>query len=306
MGDAATQGAGSGDRPRVAICIPSYRRPRRLFSLLGTLDSLAFTGPPPEVCVVVVDNDAMGSAREACEDARRFLRHPLHYVMEKRKGIPPARNAAVATATGLADWIAFIDDDEIPDPRWLDRLLALQRESGAAVVTGPVLPRFEAEPPAWVRAGGFFTSPRFPNGCPRPHAFTNNVLVATAALSGLAGLFDERFSYGVGEDNELFERLALSGHTIVWADDAVVHELIPAERVSVSWLAGRGFRTGTAATHVDRVRGRGIRRAIAHGGWCMVKGLARALVGPGRHVRIDGLRMLAFGVGRWAGIAGVV
>jgi glycosyltransferase involved in cell wall biosynthesis len=226
--------------------------------------------------------------------------------VEKRKGIPPARNAAVAAALGLADWIAFIDDDEIPEPRWLDRLLALQRETGAAVVTGPVLPRFEAEPPAWVRAGGFFESPRFAHGSARPHAFTNNVLVATAALVGQAPLFDERFSFGVGEDNDLFERLALAGHTIVWADDAIVHELVPRERVSARWLLGRGFRTGSAATHIDRVRGRGVRRAIAHGGWCLAKGLALALAGPSQHVRVDGLRLAGFGVGRWAGLVGVV
>ena len=44
---------------------------------------------------------------------RRWLRHPLTYAIEKRRGIPQARNAALARVLGEVDWIAFVDDDEV-------------------------------------------------------------------------------------------------------------------------------------------------------------------------------------------------
>ena len=51
----------------------------------------------------------------------------MHRV-EGRRGIPQARNAAVAVALERADFVAFIDDDEVPSPLWLAELLRLRAE----------------------------------------------------------------------------------------------------------------------------------------------------------------------------------
>jgi glycosyltransferase involved in cell wall biosynthesis len=56
---------------RVSICIATYGRPQGLFALLGALDAQIFEAESPEIRVVVVDNDAGGSARPICDDARR-------------------------------------------------------------------------------------------------------------------------------------------------------------------------------------------------------------------------------------------
>ena len=34
-------------------------------------------------------------------------------------------------------WLAFIDDDEVPEPEWLAELLRVQRTCGADAVRGP-------------------------------------------------------------------------------------------------------------------------------------------------------------------------
>ena len=69
----------------------------------------------------------------------------LVYAVEPRRGIPFGRNTAVRTA-GDVDFVAFLDDDETADPAWLVELLRVQRTTGADVVTGTVLPVFEAGP----------------------------------------------------------------------------------------------------------------------------------------------------------------
>lgn len=296
------------NRACVSICVPSYRRPEGLYALLGALDGLAFRGDPPPIQLVIVDNDAEGSAWSVCEDARRWLRHPLRYVVEKRKGIPIARNAAVAAGRD-AVWVAFIDDDEIPEPGWLDALLHTQRVHEADVVTGPVHPRFAGDPPRWILEGGFFDPIRRETGTPVHTAYTNNVLVRTACLDALPALFDERFQLGVGEDRDLFERIARRGGRMVWCAEAVVHERIPMERARAAWILRRALRVGASGTHITRVRSDApvTGRVLAHGGWCIARGLgtASALL-LGRTARaVRGLQLAAFGLGRWLGLLGL-
>lgn len=291
--------------PRVAICVASYRRPEGLFALLGALDGLAFDGPEPEIRVVVVDNDAAGSARAVCDNARTWLRHPITYVIEKRRGIPVARNAAVAAALD-SDWIAFVDDDETPEPRWLEELLRAALVHGADIVGGPVAPRFERPPPRWVEAGGYFASRELPEGLERDDAYTNNALVRTERLAALDHLFDERMAPN-GEDTELFSRLTLEGARIVWAPRAVVHERVPPERATLTWLLPRSFHCGVAASRIARLRrplARAALHALAHGGWCIGRGLVVAVATPvcGTTLGARGLWLASFGLGRLVGL----
>jgi GT2 family glycosyltransferase len=298
-----------GKPQRIAVCIPSYRRPDGLYALLGALQQLRFDARTGEIVIVVVDNDAAGSARAACESARGWLRYPLRYASEPRKGIPFARNAAVAAASD-ADWIAFVDDDETPDPDWLATLVRVQRQTDADVVTGPVLPRFSEPAPGWIVAGGLFDQPRYPTGTPMQTAYTNNVLLRRSRLDELDVLFDERLTLGVGEDTDLFDRLAARGARIVWADEALVHETVPPERANTRWLVRRGYRVGTAITHLDRTRrppAMALAYGLAHGAWWVACGLwatAQGLV-RGRAQGVRGLQLVASGVGRFAGFAGV-
>jgi GT2 family glycosyltransferase len=298
------------DKPqRVAICVASYRRPERLHALLGALDAQRFEGDRPDLVLVVADNDEAQSALPVCEDARRWLSSPLRYVTEPRKGIPFARNATLRAA-GDADWIAFVDDDEIPDPTWLATLLRVQRETDADVVTGPVVPRFEREPSRWMREGGFFESTHRPTGGRLDSAYTNNALLRARALDTEFVHFDEGFTFGVGEDAELFSRLHARGARIVWADEAVVYETIPVERARVPWLVRRGFAVGTAVTYIARCRRGWLRsaaEALSHAVWCLAKGLAlAALHALGARARcVRGLELAGYGVGRIAGVAGV-
>ena len=98
----------------VSLCIATYRRADRLALLLG--DLTAQSRVPDEV--VVVDNDAAGSACEAVE-RRRALGgpFPIIYDVQPQKNISLTRNLTVQHATG--DWVAFIDDDERAPVDWL-------------------------------------------------------------------------------------------------------------------------------------------------------------------------------------------
>jgi hypothetical protein len=73
---------------------------------------------------------------------------------------------------------------------------------------------------------------------------TNGFLFKRAVLDGLDDPFDRAFDLTGGEDYLLFKRLARRGANLVWCDEAVVHEHIPASRGNTWWILKRGFRTG--------------------------------------------------------------
>lgn len=297
--------------PRVAVCVVTYRRPEGLARLLGALDAQALPEPAPDVRVVVVDNDPDESARAVCRDVALRLGLALTYATEKRRGIPQARNAALALVLGDADLVAFVDDDCEPGPDWLAQLLRALSAHGADAATGPHRPRFERTPPPWIEQGRFFESPRRPDGARLATAYTHNALVRVGALTALGALFEERLALAGGSDAELFRRLARAGHRIVWAEAAVVVEHVPASRATLAWIVRRAFRVGTSTAFVDRLHDgawRAVPRALLHGAWCLAKGgggLVTAAV-RGRAAAVHALRLAVYGAGRIAGAFGVL
>src|SRR6266540_6484865 len=142
--------------PVIAICVCTMRREPALTALLQALCHLDLEGlDPGRLRVVVLDNDAAASAEPVVRRFRASLPGELRYRVEPRRGYPFARNAALQEA-GPVDFVAFIDDDEVPEPRWLAELARVQRSSGAAIVTGPVLPMLPPTAPRWARDGRFF------------------------------------------------------------------------------------------------------------------------------------------------------
>lgn len=295
--------------PEVAICIVTHCRSDGLRRLLGALEAMDLSEVDARVRLVVIDNDPAASAHSVCDEAAERRAFPIDYLIEKRRGIPQARNAALAAASG-ADFVAFIDDDEVPEPDWLRELLRVQAETGADAVTGPCLPRFEREPAAWVVEGGFFERPRHRTGTSLDQAFTHNVLVRATAMAEMDRFFDERMALSGGSDVEFFRRFARRGHGIVWADEARVHELVPASRANLAWVLRRAWRVGTSSAHV-----RLLHRPVAstalklflHAGWSVAKGGALLALSclKGRGAAARALHLACVGAGRLAGLLGV-
>ncbi|QQE67143.1 glycosyl transferase family 2 [Leptolyngbya sp. BL0902] len=226
----------------VSICISTYKRPEKLATLLMSLNSLTFDElDPPNIEIIVVDNDGYGSAAAVCENMASYLRWPLKYDIEPVQGVSYARNRSINNASDFSDFIAMIDDDEVPHPAWLERLLIVQNQYCADVVTGPVFPIFEASVPKWIKKGNFFAPKSYQTGQTLETAFTGNVLVRTRELKKLDRVFDERFAIKGAEDTHLFMRLKADGCKIVWANEAVADEWIPSSRTNLKWILRRGY-----------------------------------------------------------------
>ncbi len=185
----------------IAICIATHERPILLTQLLKALEAQQFLAlPTPEVTLIVADNDAKGSGESVCRN--NVKRWSLIYRIEPQRGIAQARNCALSEI-GNADFIVFIDDDEIPERTWLQELLLAQKRYAADVVSGPVIPILPADCPAWFVEGRFFDSPNFTSGQQLDSCATNNTLVARTVLDSVSG-FDEQFQLSGADDLHFF------------------------------------------------------------------------------------------------------
>ena len=226
----------------ISICICSYKRPEMLRKLLGELRGLE-TRDRFTFSVVISDNDPEESARAVIEDFSSDYPVRIDYVTEPRRSISLARNAAVAKATG--DAIAFIDDDEWPQPDWLiNHVSALQRP-GVSGVLGPVRPHFEQPPPAWVIRGRFCERPEHETGFVMPwhECRTGNVLFKREILDGVDPVFLPEFGTA-GSDVNFFWRMMQNGHRFIWCNEAVAYEVVPPSRSTRRFMLSRALLRG--------------------------------------------------------------
>jgi GT2 family glycosyltransferase len=287
---------------KVAVCIATYRRPAGLARLVRGLHRLDVSSSPElSLDVIVVDNDPARSASELCTRLAQGSRWPISYICEPRRGIPFARNTAVRAALERrADYLALVDDDEVPDPPWLGELCLAMTRYAADIVAGPVVPEFEEAVAGWIHSGRFFERPRPASGTRLDRIRSGNVLVRAEVFERVGRLFDERFLL-LGEDTDFFRRAALAGCTIVWANDAVVRESIPPSRARVSWLVRRSYVLGVVWRQFsfDRpAHRRGALRGMVKGAlwlpWSLVQGPAAA---------VRALQLIATGLGYLAATA---
>lgn len=299
--------------PRVAICAITYRRPEGLKRLLDGLSLLRFRGgPAPDVRIVVVDNDPQGTGIRLCEAAASDVSWPVVAIAEPRRGIPFARNAALEASVESSDFIAFIDDDEEPDPFWLDELLRVLHAHDADIATGSVVPRFVEGTPRWLIEGRFFDRPMPPSGSRMETARTGNVLIRTSVLKGMETWFDEGMALTGGTDTHFFLRAVAAGASIVSAPDAVVHEQVPLSRATSRWILQRAYRLGNTLSLCDRsLDGSPARLTLraVKGGGRIVRGLVTTgmapLAGPRVRIRaLRGMKDVMFGAGMLSGLMG--
>lgn len=238
----------------LSVIIPTFRREHLLRELLVEIARQTRDVPEDVGCeVLVIDNTPEASAQGVAGQAG------VRFVHEPRTGVAHVRNSGVAAASGTH--IVFIDDDELPEPGWLAVFAAMAR-AGHRAVFGPVLPRYEAEPPPALRA---LLDQLFLRDLGRAEAAdvsdlraylgSGNSMFARSVLAALPEVFDPRFNAG-GEDVLLLRRLVEDLRVpLVWAPGARVVEIVPASRLTAAFIGQRLYRNGQLRCRVDAEAG---------------------------------------------------
>ena len=280
---------------RLVVAVLTYRRPERIAALVPVLveqaADLMCRAEGMAVSVLVVDNDAAGTGAAAVAEtgvAGAANRHgadgawPVTTVVEPEPGISAARNRALR-ASADQDLLVFVDDDEVPHAGWLHALWATYRATGAAAVAGPVTSRYAVEPEAWVVAGGFYDRAHrsgLRTGTGVSSAATNNLLLDLRVVRRAGLAFDPALGLSGGEDTLFTSALTAAGGRIVWCAEAVVSDVVPADRLTRTYLIARTAGLANASARVALLLAaphRGRRSVIR--ARILVAGLARGVLG---------------------------
>ena len=198
----------------VTVVVTSYNRLPLLRRCLASVE--AQTHREWE-CLVCDDGSTDGSHEYVRELSVRDPRFRL--ALGPRFGLPAGpRNRGIAEAR--ADWVAFLDDDDLWHPSKLERQVAVAREAGVDAVSTALVMFPGDTQPVWQPHDP--TSPRDSIRLERillhqhPYPSTPTVLIRRDRLLQVGG-FAEHIAYRAVEDYDLWSRLqSLPGFEWPW------------------------------------------------------------------------------------------
>ena len=161
----------------------------------------------------------------------------------------PAAARNVGWRAASHEWVAFLDDDVVPDPDWLVRLAA--DLTGAPASVGGVQGRLRVPLPADRRPTDW---ERVTAGLADGAWITADMAYRRDALAATGG-FDERLPRAFREDAELAYRVRAAGWELSRGTRSVAHPVRPEDR----WVSVRTQRGNADDALLRRLYGRGWR-----------------------------------------------
>lgn len=262
----------------VVLCICTYRRPKGLAKLLDALCQLQHE---VNLSVVVSDNDEKKEGVAVVEGLSPDYPLPVHVISELNAGISAARNSATLKALTLnPDLLAFLDDDEWPEPQWLTELMRVQMEKNVDVVGGPTRPVFPKGTAEQLLDNEYYGADmNLPDGSLCQLQAGGNFLIKASLLQKYGPtFFHPSFAHSGGEDLAFFTMLAQDGCSMAWAANAVVHEPVPAARLEDGWLKRRIVNIHNSRVRVMQLLQPGARPALVRGIKTICLGVVAALL----------------------------
>jgi GT2 family glycosyltransferase len=284
--------------PKISIVIPTHNNARLLRECLGALRDLRY--PRDMLQVVVVDNASRDGTGEALASASRHL--PISHIREEQNtGFAPACNRGAREAEGT--WLAFLNDDAVADPGWLQAMVEVafggeenQHRGQVACVASHIRSRdgsqseysgassnlFGAGRPESVWGWPDLTSPPTA-GSEVFFASGGAMLIHRRTFIDVGGFDPEFFAYF--EDVDLGWRLWVLGHRVLYAPDAEVRHIGGSTgKRSPSYQRYTLWECNSLATIIKNFETTNMERILAAG---LLLEYKRALMSAGDAVRAE-------------------
>jgi GT2 family glycosyltransferase len=241
--------------------------------------------------ILLVDNDCPPVGRAVVQRISRESGGRIRAIREPRVGLCSARNAGVSSSRG--DILAFVDDDALPEPGWLQALLEGMDDPQVAAAGGPVLLLglgarrpwwFDRDYLSFLSAWDLGTNRLALRDAELPRgtnmAFRSDVL---RRLGGFDEALDRRGeSLLSGGDLDVGLRLLATGKRVDFLPSARVGHLVSPTRLRLRWMLRRHFAQGRTAAHLRARHGnRAQTTARPH-----PRGLPHLRVWPGSLVKL--------------------
>lgn len=231
----------------------------RLPNLCEALELVKVQSQLPSQIVVVVNGDEHLSrlVRDAVGD--------VTIVVCPQLGVSFARELGLATATG--DIVAFIDDDALPSPNWLEQLVKPFADDNVMMTSGWIVPKWVTSRPRWFPDEFLWVVGCSYEGLPESGAVIRNPIGASMAIRKSiiddVGMFESRLGRNSADGNGCEEtEYAIRAHqrfpemVVIHAADSLVEHLVPAGRTTLRYFFTRCWREGRSKAILVDIAGR--------------------------------------------------
>lgn len=232
----------------ISVVIPTYRRWERLKQTLQALEQQTLSSDRFEI-IVSDDGSGDGTREQAAEHAARSALN-ITVISGPNGGPAAARNRGIAAARG--EWVAFTDDDCVPEPGWLDGYLkAIARDGGFGGAGGHVERHQDTLLGRYIDWSRMMLPPTRADGTAL-YLVTANAMYRRQLLVDLGG-FDLAFKAPGGEDPHLSYRARETGARLIYVPEAKVKHM---HRDTVEGIHQTWFQYGVGERVMDELRGR--------------------------------------------------
>lgn len=280
----------------ISVIICAYTE-KRWDDLLAVVESLRHqTVPPREVIIVVDYNEAL------LKRVREHITDVIAIENRRAKGASGSRNTGVEIAQGTV--VAFLDDDVLAEPTWLEQLLAPYDDPTIVGVGGKIDPFWMGRRPFWFPDEFTWVVGCTFRGMPAeiaPNRIAANMSVRRDIFTDMGGFREssgwnhknrenrgktkERFNfrrvrhYEGGEEPELCIRIANRYQGKVkffYAPLALVRHHVPEQRARWRYFLWRSYYEGVGKAFVVSLHG--VKEGLAAERKYTFKALPRAIL----------------------------
>lgn len=260
--DTASTAVPVAEPATVAICAYTVWRWE---NMIAAVESAVAQFLPGDECVVVIDHNRELYERTSAHFAGRAMIRTIE--SDGPKGLSGARNTAIATSRGAI--VAFLDDDAVAQPGWLDGMRTTLSEPDVLGVGTAALPQWPGGiRPTWFPQEFYWVVGCSYVGMPTQRSDVRNVIGATMAFRREAFELAGNFSSVVGrvgatltgcEETELCIRLgnAKPGARIAYLPDVSVAHTVTPDRLRLGYFLRRCYGEGRSKAQVSRMVGMG-------------------------------------------------
>jgi glycosyltransferase involved in cell wall biosynthesis len=252
----------------IDVVVPTYKRSALLRLAVESL----LRAPIPagvNVSIWIVDNNSQDDTEAVVRDLQDGAPLPVHYVFEAKQSSSYARNTGIAS--GTAEIVAFIDDDEEIDQDWFRIIFREFSDPAVDFIGGSCLGNWKVPPPAWlpppphyqgvISVNEVLDRQVFNKACPAIMGGGNGA-VRRRVFEELGGYSTKlgRSATGLlsGEDLEFHERMVAAKMHGVYVPDMIIYHHIPLHRLTRNYYRRHTFWGGVSQGMLARTSKTGV------------------------------------------------
>ena len=230
------------------------------------------------------------------------------------KGASGARNTGVAASHG--EVVAFLDDDAVASPTWLEALLRHFANPDVVGVGGSVYPLWADSRPRWFPAEFYWVVGTSYQGMPEKatpvrNVWSCNMAIPRRVFDAIEGFRDDFGKVGVRsrpEDTDLCLRAAAAqpGGTWVYEPTGIAGHRVPLKRTTLGYFLHRCLLEGSGKAALAALNGASESTSVErlYTRRVLPEGVARGLRDAAHGDASGGLRSIAIAAGFSVAVAG--